>query len=151
MFFFVSCTLCCQFLCVFVLFFLVSCTLCCQFFWIVFVLFFLVLCTRCCQFLCPFLIVISVFSNVYDLQDIIWSRVFIVFMELVPYSSHAINNPFGILHYPYKSTTTLLFLWMNIHTELTDYIKCYYIIKLIWWEFLYLGTFCCFMVGFARP
>ena len=51
-FFFVLCTLCCQFLwVVFVLFFFVLCTLCCQFLWIVFVLFFFVLCTLCCQFL----------------------------------------------------------------------------------------------------
>jgi Flp pilus assembly protein TadB len=45
LFFFVLCTLCCQFLSVFVLFFFVSCTLCCQFLWIVFVLFLFVLCT----------------------------------------------------------------------------------------------------------
>jgi len=46
LFFFVLCTLCCQFLwIVFVLFFFILCTLCCQFLWIVFVLFFFVLCT----------------------------------------------------------------------------------------------------------
>jgi hypothetical protein len=33
------------------LFFFVLCTLCCQFLLIVFVLFFFVLCTLCCQFL----------------------------------------------------------------------------------------------------
>ena len=53
LFFFVSCTLCCQFLwIVFVLFFFFSCTLCCQFLWIVFVLFFFFSCALCCQFLC---------------------------------------------------------------------------------------------------
>jgi hypothetical protein len=36
LFFFVLCTLCCQFLCVFVLFFFVLCTLCCQFLCVVF-------------------------------------------------------------------------------------------------------------------
>jgi hypothetical protein len=36
----------------FVVFFFVLCTLCCQFLWIVFVVCFFVLCTLCCQFFC---------------------------------------------------------------------------------------------------
>jgi hypothetical protein len=51
LFFFVLCTLCCQFLCVFVLFFFVLCTLCCQFLWIVVAirLFIVGLCVSCTQ------------------------------------------------------------------------------------------------------
>jgi hypothetical protein len=88
-FFFVLCTLCCQFLCVFLrlVYLMLPVSLCfsssCVPYVASFSVFLFVLCSLCCQFLCsflrlvypmlpvsldcPFLIVPSLFSNVYSI------------------------------------------------------------------------------------